>query len=152
MSAKRLFALLVLTLVLAPLPLLAQQDALIVPGGAVGSIKLGDTREQVIALMGKPELEGTDDTPNEINLQYFKKQMYYLVRSNKVHHIFVLSPSYRTKEGLGVGSSLNDVTNAMGSPKERKEGKLGPDLQYSGIRFMFNGEQVLGIEVTPSLK
>lgn len=162
-SVPRLMLVLALTFSFS-LAALAQDASLIQPGVGVGNIKLGMARDQVIAILGKPDLEGpVSDQPqdpavpvspektNSSALQYFKHKITILVRASKVSGIMVLHPQYHTANGIGVDSRIADVQNAFGASGVRKDGQYGPDISYpgAGIRFIFLGEQVMGIEVRP---
>lgn len=142
---------------------LAEDATTIVPGVSVGPIQIGMSEEQVVAILGKPQLRGpaaesgdpsvpvTEGKTTLYVLQYFKQKITILTRGNKVTSIMVLSPAYHTANGIGVDSRLVDVQSAFGAGGVRKDGQYGPDVTYpkEGIRFLCLGEQVFGIEVRP---
>lgn len=132
------------------------EDALlIVPGTSVGPIRIGDTKERLIEIMGKPDLEGTTDTqPVNYTEQYYKKKLTFMVLNGKVHLIFVQDPAYHLLQGVGVNSSVSDVETALGRDYTRKDAQLGPELLYAalGVRFVCMGQQVIGIEVRAPTK
>lgn len=147
-------ALLALLLLCLTVPALAQSQSLIVPGVSVGLLKLGDGKETIVNVLGKPELTGETETePKSQIYQYYKKGLHVLLRANKVHLIAIQSSYFRTAEGVGVGSSYSEVESAMGGSPQKVQGNVGPELVYpTGIRFLFYQDQAVGVEVRPPAK
>jgi len=145
----RLLAALLLT-VFAPGMVRAETSPalLVQPGVGVGYIRIGESREDLLAALGASETEaGVLDNKDEV-FQYWSKKLTVLVRAGKVFSIACLNPNYRTAGGVGVGSTISEVESALGSTYERKQGGVGPELSYaSGIRFLCMDDRVLGIEV-----
>lgn len=128
------------------------QENTITPGASVGPVKLGDSKQRLVEVLGKPDLEGfTDGTPKDYVLQYYKLKLTFLVRGGKIHSAMVLNPSYHTPQGLGITSTVGEVEAACGKGYSRKDGVLGPELTYgsAGVRFLFNGDHVFAIEIRP---
>lgn len=143
----------VLLLLLAGAAVPARAQGLITPGVGVGDLRIGDTTEQLIELLGKPELEAVTDTVPKANVyQYYKRQITVLCRDGKVSSIMVLNSGCRTQNGVGVGSSISEVESALGSDCERKQGNVGPEYTYaSGIRILFLNDRAIGVEVRGAL-
>lgn len=149
--------LLPLLLFVAPQPGQAEELGLIEPGVGVGRVKLGETKEQMLAVMGTPMLVGeTMEEPKKFNYQFHRnhhQDLYINVFKNKVELIMCLSGDYHLKNGLGVGSSLNEFESQAGESYQRKEGSIGPELVYpSGLRVIFYEGRAMGLEVRPAKK
>lgn len=129
----------------------AQGGGLITPGVGITEVRIGDTVATMEEALGRADLEGTDAAQKTLNYQYFKKQLFVLVKDGKVTTIMILSSAYRTQGGVGVGSSMSEVESALGSSYQRKEGNVGPELVFpSGLRILFMGDRAIGIEVRPA--
>lgn len=139
----------------------AQDGLLIQPGVGVGPIRLGMTTEALVSVYGRPDVPpgpiggGGPDVPVDESkatghvYQYFKHKVTVLERGGHVSNIIVLNSAFHTANGIGVDSRLVDVLNAFGASGVRKEGQYGPDISYptAGIRFLFMGEQVMGVDI-----
>jgi SmpA / OmlA family len=150
-------ALWTLLLAVHPAGVRAEEPGLIEPGVGIGRVKLGDTKEQMLAVMGSPLMIGeTLGEPKKYNYQYHRnhrQDLYINVYQNKVELIMCLSPDYHLKSGLGVGSSLNEFEAQSGESYQRKEGSVGPELLYpSGLRVIFYEGRAMGLEVRPAKK
>lgn len=141
--------LLALFLMGAALPASSQGALHIVPGSAIGPVKIGDPAAQVQGALGNPDRKGwTDTEPKYWTWSYDHKKVTVLLLNDKVVRLFVQHSGYRTKEGVGVDSTTGDVERALGTPTQRKEGAVGPEFIYAtGIRFVFQGDNAVGVEV-----
>jgi hypothetical protein len=100
----------------------ADPKHLVVPGRSVGDVRLGMSLDDVKGVWGEPSY-----TPF-----YHGMQWYYFgargpdtkklcdtgvaVRNGKVSAARSFDPAYRTADGLGVGSTLPDLTRVHGNP------------------------------------
>lgn len=130
------------------------RDQLIVPGDRVGPIYLGMPLRQVLEVLGDPQqsLEwGQDGFPGMLyqwgnDWRTGSNGARYLARADitvtvrnadqRVRAIGVLTPAYRTREGLTVGVSGARVLANLGPPSEKRSLQYG--LQYcyrQGIHF-----------------
>ena len=143
--------LLIVFLMGVAIPVSSQGALQIVPGSAIGLVKIGDLSAQVQSAMGNPERKGwTDTEPKYWSWFYDHKKFTALLLNDKVVRLFVQHNAYRTKEGVGVDSTTADIERAMGVPTQRKEGAVGPEFIYAtGIRFVFQGDTAVGVEVCP---
>jgi hypothetical protein len=92
----------------------------ILPGRSLGPVSLGMTEAQVVAALGKP-----DATPSPRAWQYRDPDMAVNFTGSTprtVAAIFagggppLVNVPYRTPEGLGLGSTRDDVVKAWGNP------------------------------------
>ena len=107
---------------------------IIVPGISVEGIKLGDTKDTVEAKLGKPTSvgwadglsrgwrlycysEGDSRDPNDVKLEF-----YFIDNGDDYGPVDDISigPKYKgkTKEGIGIGTALEQVHQAYGLPAE----------------------------------
>lgn len=141
---------------IAIVPASSQTGLVLVPGQALGPVKIGDTAAQVQAAFGEPERKGwTDTEPKYWTWSYETHKcrvpmVTVLLLNEKVVRMFSQNPALRTKEGVGCQSTTADVERALGTPTQRKEGVVGPEFYYaSGIRFIFQGDTAIGVEICP---
>jgi RNA polymerase sigma factor (sigma-70 family) len=129
---------------------------LIVPGVSVGKVKAGMTEDDVIAALGQPESK-----QGEV-LIYDKHLGFSVVCSRKkiVGAIFCgdSMPTYpgvkmfkgRTKEGIGMESSRDDLVKAFGQPTSAKPWAVRQEqLEYKplGLTFTLESGKVFHIIV-----
>ncbi len=121
----------------------------IVPGQSLGPISLGMTEEQVVAALGKP-----DSTPTPRAWQYRDPDVavnFSASNPRTVAAVFaggappLVNVPYRTAEGLGVGSTRDDVVKAWGRP----ENETAETLTYlsRGIVLMHKNGTVTWLAV-----
>ena len=98
-------------------------DFVLLPGYAAGKVKIDGNTEDVFKLLGKPD--SSDAAMQKMVAFWFKEQhgtrhstSIFAARSTedqspaKVRQIRVTSPAFKTKEGLGVSSTLTDIKAA----------------------------------------
>lgn len=85
---------------------------LIVPGQSLGKIKLDMTRKEVTAILGNPSRERKVDEVRE--LVYTSKSSGNAVKvglvNDQVAQIYFSSASYKTKEGIHVGTASENLS------------------------------------------
>lgn len=136
--------------------LLAQGDALIVPGEGVGVLKLGDTLEKIKGGIGSIRVSSSRKVgDNEMWLSYRDLGMTLVFDyvTKELKKIIVLTVGLLVENtGISVGSSESDVRKYFKEPsKYSKEGELDyPDL---GVKFYIKKEykKVHAIEVKKKL-
>jgi len=98
---------------------------IIVPGKSVGGIKFGDSRETVEAKLGKPDAGGIVDglyrawySGDYLQGPHAGLSVYFVEIENRpgpVDALGISSPyNGKTKEGIGIGSSLATDSIVMG--------------------------------------
>jgi RNA polymerase sigma factor (sigma-70 family) len=128
---------------------------LIVPGVSVGKVVKGMTTNEVEAVLGKPEKwQG--------HIMVYDKQLGMSVSGTKagvvvvfcgdsmLHYPGVKTFKGRTKEGIGMESSREDVVKAFGQPTTAKPWTLGQEqLAYKdlGLTFTLESGKVINILV-----
>ena len=121
----------------------------IVPGMALGPVKLGMTQEQVTAVLGK-----ADSLAGARNWQYRDPDLAILWdKSNPPTAVMIFGGGwpnltnlpYRTSEGIGLGSSVADVTAAWG-PAERESGETF-GYPSRGITVMHKDGRIVWVAV-----
>ena len=100
---------------------------IVVPGLSVDGVRLGDSREAVERVLGKPSGGGVADglyrawgVSNYRDGTEERLSIYFIETANGYGPVDAISagPAYRgkTREGIGVGSALADVHAAYGHP------------------------------------
>jgi hypothetical protein len=125
----------------------------IVPGLSVEGIKLGDTRETVEAKLGRPTSVGWADGlyrgwrlysyEEGSRLQpYVKIQFYFIDNGNSYGPVdeIGIGPAYegKTKEGVGIGSMLEEVHLVYGRPATTLS---WPDQHTIADKYCLNGKK-----------
>jgi hypothetical protein len=133
-------------------------DAKIVPGTALGLLKLGMSIDEAQQLVGKPDLEeqtGKFGGSEWKKLYYYPGSDFYVIaQDGKIVELALGAgtqdtQSCSTSEGIRIGS--RKVKKAYGEPDEKPErGASVSDWTYNkkGISAIVNSQgEVLGIEV-----
>jgi hypothetical protein len=81
-------------------------DQLIVPGESVGRVRLGMARADVIALLGRPQDSQPDLLVYRARRGGDRLQVYFA--GGRAVQIDFTSPSFRTREGIGIRSYAED--------------------------------------------
>jgi len=107
-------------------------SSLIVPGGSIGLIRLGDDSGQVRQKWGRPNRVQQPERGYEM-WQYDKLLATVHLRNRRVVQIQTSSPVFRTSRGIGPGSSRVDLIKSYGASTWIDN--LGPItiLTYAGI-------------------
>ena len=128
---------------------------------AFGELKTGLTDKDVVAKLGEPERkDGREEegaTGDIVDLWYYPKKGIVLTMSSQtmtsaqsVSGITIKAPcAFKTKLGIGVGSTRADVLAAYGAFKD-PEFPAGPEQfiagsVYGGMFFDFTKEQVVSM-------
>jgi outer membrane lipoprotein-sorting protein len=128
------------------------------PGLGLGPIRFGMSREQIESLIGKPDSYESDQT----SLLYYSrgftlsvshrsglKGIHCLSHELEMHRLRVFAG--KTKEGIGIGSTLHDVEKVFGKP-DRNE-SYAPGNQYLefyriGLSIRSYEDKVIEIDMT----
>jgi tetratricopeptide (TPR) repeat protein len=117
-------------------------ETLIVPGERIGRVRIGMNEGQVVAALGSPtRREVFMDSEVFMSWGAEPTNIHFSLRDGVVPEVYTLRRAYATADGLSVGSSLSDVTGAMGNPGRtwESEKNRGAAVCYSqGIRFVFD--------------
>ncbi|HTR41932.1 MAG TPA: sigma-70 family RNA polymerase sigma factor [Pseudomonadales bacterium] len=124
----------------------ANDSLLITPGVSVGKVKSGMTENDVIAAMGQP-----DRKQGEV-LIYDQDFGFSVVcsRQKKVGAIFCgggVAFNGHTKEGIGIGSSQDDLVKALGQPTSSDASQGQIVYQKLGLTFTMQDGKVFHIIV-----
>jgi hypothetical protein len=139
-------------------PHLASSASIVIePGVSFGSISNGWNMQQVINSLGEP------DERNDRELKYFNLGFFVEMKNNVVHTINCVAAaapgsSYKksfaghTKEGIGIGSTREDIVKAYGEPTTIESSTKTPDievLRYKplGLFFMLRDGKVRNLSV-----
>ena len=135
--------------------LLAQGNALIVPGEEVGVLKLGNPIGFITQDLGNIEpsswRKAGDGTSSEMRLSYrdLGLTLIFDYETKKLKRIMVMTPSLLVKDtGVHVGSKESEVLEYFDNPS--KEGKTNElDYPQLGIKFIIkeNERIVYAIEI-----
>jgi hypothetical protein len=113
-------------------------------------LKLGDTEEQVIGKIGMPsdkEEQKLADDRTVVSSNYPKLQIAYI--DGKMAGILTTDAEYKTKHGIGIGSTFNDAKKAyLGYElytNESKDVLLVKDNNNIVMAFEFDNQQVRSI-------
>ena len=86
-------------------------EARIVVNRSVAGIELGMTAEQVIARLGRPSLSTVEQGTR--NLVYSGRRLVVTLSRSRVVIVATRSRAERTRQGVGVGSSVRSVRRAV---------------------------------------
>jgi hypothetical protein len=128
-------------------------DHVIVPGLRVGNLVIDRTNADEVSINGSIEVSINGSITEKYNKQglgfgFYRDPQDQLL---KFASVIVTRPNYRTKEGLSVGSSEEDVIAKYGKPElvdipimagNTQKGMLSKDaLHYSGIRWVIGADK-----------
>jgi hypothetical protein len=128
------------------------RPGLIVPGECIDGVKLGDSRERVERLLGKPTSSGWADGPYRAWRTYIYKPqgsdglglfISFLYQGEDqpwgpVDAIRVFEPyTGKTREGIGIGSTLNEVLKAFGEPEHILESISGDGYRQANYTWCY---------------
>jgi hypothetical protein len=135
MWIARSLILLLIFFIFVSLPGLAQKQIL-VPGKSAGIVELGTDYNTCKTQLGAPtKVESSLSDPS--TKLYRHNDMYVLVgKSNSVIGITVISPSFKTPEGFGIGSGDNQITARYGPGLQRGAGNR--TYPTRGIGFSYD--------------
>lgn len=151
----------------------APSASAIVAGRGWGTARIGSTREEVEATLGRPEFfENSSFPPNESYGSYYKKGVVvvYQTQGLRVIHLRFIGDgllygsgsvtfgSFQgpPDKGLAWRTSVADVTRAYGIPLKREayneyKTNIGiVHLTYPGAEFLFKGDKLFQINVGAS--
>jgi len=131
---------------------------IIIPGLRVGDYTFNMSKDDILESLGRPKVifygseEYTlDNLPERYYMPYDK--VSFLIVKDSVKGITVLSPSYKFANGLGVGSSEQEIKEAFGEYLHLKEAGSKDFLGYEdkGVMFEINKRDrtVMEINVFP---
>jgi hypothetical protein len=152
----------------APNP--APSASAIVAGRGWGNVRIGSTREEVEAALGKPEyFENSSFPPNESYGSYYRKGIVavYQTEGLRVIHLRFIGDGQlyasgsltfgscqgQPDKGLAWKTSVAEVTRAYGAPLKREaynEYKTKIEivhLTYPGAEFLFKGDKLFQINI-----
>lgn len=113
-----------------------RSGSLIVPGRAVGPVSLGMRLEQLVPHLGPPV--GPVRPREGARIAWPARGLTVrLDREGRVDAVFVDSPEYRTAQGVGVGSSKDEVLAAFGPPSHGQEDRNTLILAYPSLGISF---------------
>jgi hypothetical protein len=107
----------------------ADEDELIIqPGVGIGELHLGDPSDKVTKILGKPDFIMGDSlhqyTGLVVVIREGKVYALHCGDGNKPDSRHVTGCKIRTKEGIGMGSTGQDVINAYGQPDDKRDVKI----------------------------
>ncbi len=97
-------------------------EGIIIPGGGVGNVRLGDSPETV-----------EEKWPITWKKYYFSEQIFYRnqeenitldFRDKKLQAIYVSNSEYQTGEGIGIGSEKEEIFQVFGQPPPEFSGYI----------------------------
>ena len=114
----------------SPINNVEEESLLIQPKTGVANIRWGMTVEQIKDILGQPD----GDTGQK--LTYDEKGLTVIFNDKiKVSSIIVKSSSYKTQEGIGVGTTIEDVIATYGKPIKKN---VRDKLYYKDMEIIFN--------------
>lgn len=119
----------------------AWSDQLIVPGQRIGDIKLGMKMDEVIRILGDPDKDPTNTEDGLLEYQFMKSHLLIIDVEPSSKNIKMLAtglvPSYKTSNGIQIGSTMEDVQKQMGATKLIKLNETSYTLKYPGKGIEF---------------
>ena len=137
----------------------AQTDRfLVIPGHSAGRIDIGMTLDAVEQILGMPSTSDLTATPKWYEWRAPNSQMASLAVETAQDTVVLISlahdPRYRTSEGIGDGSMLDEVQRVFGHPSSVMNLSGYAIMQYrtKGIGFVTDGSnRVTGIVIAPAV-
>lgn len=132
-----------------------ERPTLIVLGDRLGPVRIGMAEPEVVQILGRPsQLEDTSPpiwnlhwTEDLIWVTFFDKRRR-TGANGMVWAITTQSPKFRTKEGIGVGSSLEEVLRTLGEPPDIDQFGGGGYLAWWGLRLDYVGSSIVSVRVS----
>ena len=118
------------------------------PGQGTLKVSISDTFEQVNALAIRAEWKG-DDTQILFHPRFGEFACIY--KNGKVSTLITDQARFKTPEGIGVGSHINDVKAKYGEPDRVAQGVQFKSYMYFDLGYMFSirgSDRVLVITVS----
>lgn len=122
-----------------------ETQAGIQPGTGVADVRFGMTVQEMKETLGEPDIDATG-----ISYVYADRGIEVVFRDGLVHSIYcvdhidnapeVKTCTYRTPEGIGVGSTESEILSAYGQPFKRTQDALM--YKEQGLRFELDNAQV----------
>lgn len=132
---------------------------LIVAGDQLGPIRIGMSEPQVVRILGQPT-EISDSGLVIWNLHWSEHSVWVVLLDKQrrgrtgsngaVFSITTRSSAFRTKEGIRIGSSVEDVIRTLGKPPDSEQAGDEGYLAWWGLKFGYRGSRVVDITVTES--
>lgn len=163
MTRGPMLAVLALALALAPgaPPAGAAQPNrfLVVPGRSAGPIDIGMKLDAVERIFGRPSTTDLTSNTHWYEWQAPNNQMGSIAVETAQDTVILISlandPRYRTSEGLGDGTTLDEVRRVFGQPSSvmRLEGYAILQYRTKGIGFVMpeGSDRVTGIVIAPAV-
>ena len=123
----------------------------IIPGKAVGDIKLGMSLSDLFQRWG--QAENTERDLDGITLYDYgeTRGVGVFVAGDRISQILVVTPDWATTNGLKVGATRPEVLAFYGLPEEQFGGQTRDEFRFwykqRGIAFIFKNRTVAGITV-----
>ena len=109
---------------------------LVVPGRSAGPAVLGMPGQELVRQLGRPSGAVRAEAGTRLSWPRVGLSVR-LDRDGKVEAVFVESPRFRTREGVGVGSTREDVVVAFGPTDHAQEDRSTLILAYPGLGISF---------------
>ncbi len=120
----------------------AWSDQLIVPGQRIGDIKLGMKMDEVTKILGNPDKDPAKTEDGMLEYQFMKNHLLIIDVEPSSKSVKMLAtgliPSYKTSNGIQIGSTMENVQKQMGATKLIKLNETSFTLKYpeKGIEFI----------------
>jgi hypothetical protein len=153
LEALTLFLIVAMVLPSAQPTLDSEKNSLIVPAQSIGSMRLGMSPSQAREVWGAPSGVHRLDEGVEA-WDYVLHQSVLYVSRNEVYEILTHSPTFATKEGIRVGTRMEQVFRILGPSDCQKTLSGGKVYSYSKIGLMVgaSGEAVNLLAIVDSIK
>jgi hypothetical protein len=119
-------------------------DKLLIPGIRAGNIKIGDNANKIMEAWGQPDsVDKSESNPDVRILKYKRKALNIIVTGEIIRGMTINSYKFRTPDGIGIDSTLKQVTDIYGSNFKKVEDSIM--YESRGIGFYIHNNKVIEI-------
>lgn len=122
-------------------------NTFISPGYCIGCIKIGESENNIIAILGKPENVSKEKLWYIYSYEKAYQLSVFINFNGQVTGIFTTNPVYKDQYDFGIGSRIEDVAGYYPDGKYTENSSFTHSRNGQGIIFTYDNGKVTGISV-----